>query len=312
MSFLHRSSIHCRRLVGKLFSTQAANAAVSLKASTFTGQPSFYETLYLLDDILIRTAPLRPPPDMSFTSASASSKKSVAPQLLPPTYIWRSRERMADALQFPLTALQFRRIRERLNQLADLAPLIPELADFLRIFAASSSSSTGDKDGDGMPVEERRLGRIDALGRVVAIGRRKSSSAKVTLKDGGNGAFTVNGRPLVTYFPRTRDRVQCGRPFEVTNTYGRFDATCVTSGGGHTGIDLASMSRPRRIHMPRRCQGNRHGRPIAHACPPPSRPSTPRSTPRRAEEVWPREGEEKVHLVRPRVASSLYLYRVKR
>lgn len=170
---------------------------------------------------------------------------------------------MAGALHFSPTALQFRRIRERLNQLADLAPLIPELADFLRIFAASSPSDTGDREGDGVPVEERRLGRIDALGRAVAIGRRKSSSAKVVLRDGGSGAFTVNGRPLVVYFPRTRDRVQCGRPFEVTGTHGRFDAACATGGGGHTGTAIEAVeltvSRPGRIHMSRRRQGNCHG-----------------------------------------------------
>ena len=65
-------------------------------------------------------------------------------------------------------------------------------------------------------------------------GRRKTSTARVYLKP-GNGAITVNGRPLDEFFGRTTARMIVRQPFEVTEMNDKVDASVTVSGGGTTG-----------------------------------------------------------------------------
>ena len=213
-----------------------------LKASAFTGSPSYYETLYFLDDILIRTSPLR----LQATDSTNTSQHIK--------YTWKSRQRLADALQFPLTALQFRRIRQRLGEISEVAHKVSEVRDFLRPFVAVESVSRVEENGEGGIVDEgiKRLAHVDGKGRVVAEGKRKEAKARVrvsqvvTAKTGSasnavpvathHQAIMVNHKPLSVYFPRMRDRVEVCKPFEITNTFGRYRLDCAVEGGGHTGM----------------------------------------------------------------------------
>ncbi len=67
-----------------------------------------------------------------------------------------------------------------------------------------------------------------------AIGRRKSSSARVRLIP-GSGKITVNGKPLLDYFKRETLKMMIEQPFELTNTLGKFDVIANITGGGLSG-----------------------------------------------------------------------------
>ena len=68
----------------------------------------------------------------------------------------------------------------------------------------------------------------------LAIGRRKTSVARVTLKPGA-GKFTVNKRTLETYFPVDTLRSEVLSPFAATETSGKYDVVANVKGGGLTG-----------------------------------------------------------------------------
>ena len=67
-----------------------------------------------------------------------------------------------------------------------------------------------------------------------AVGRRKTSTARVYLQAGG-GNVEINGRPAEEYFPVNWRRRVLDQPFVVTDTIGQFDVQINTSGGGLTG-----------------------------------------------------------------------------
>ena len=67
-----------------------------------------------------------------------------------------------------------------------------------------------------------------------AIGRRKTSTARVYLRP-GDGSVTVNERDAEEYFPVAWRRRELDMPFEVTDTIGQFNVLVNVSGGGLTG-----------------------------------------------------------------------------
>jgi len=67
-----------------------------------------------------------------------------------------------------------------------------------------------------------------------AVGRRKTSIARVYLKP-GSGKWEVNGRTLGDYFPRSSLVQLIQQPFTVTDTLGAFDVKANVTGGGVTG-----------------------------------------------------------------------------
>ena len=69
---------------------------------------------------------------------------------------------------------------------------------------------------------------------VNALGRRKAAVARVSVK-AGSGEITINGRPLVEYFPDETHQYIVNQPFEVTGTAGQFDVKANLDGGGVKG-----------------------------------------------------------------------------
>jgi small subunit ribosomal protein S9 len=65
-------------------------------------------------------------------------------------------------------------------------------------------------------------------------GRRKTSTARVFLKNGG-GSITVNNRPLDEYFGREVARMIVRQPLQLTETEDKFDINVTVSGGGSFG-----------------------------------------------------------------------------
>lgn len=65
-------------------------------------------------------------------------------------------------------------------------------------------------------------------------GRRKSSVARVFLKP-GKGEFTVNGKPVDTYFSRETGRMVVRQPIVLTENLSKFDIKVSVLGGGESG-----------------------------------------------------------------------------
>ncbi len=70
--------------------------------------------------------------------------------------------------------------------------------------------------------------------RTITVGRRKTSVARAVLIP-GTGTLTVNKRPLETYFPLETLRQEVMKPFDITQTTGKYDAYISVEGGGTTG-----------------------------------------------------------------------------
>jgi small subunit ribosomal protein S9 len=73
-----------------------------------------------------------------------------------------------------------------------------------------------------------------ATERHQAVGRRKTSSARVTLRP-GTGEWVVNGRPLPEYFPRLLHRKRAEEALKVTVYDGQVYVSVRVIGGGVTG-----------------------------------------------------------------------------
>lgn len=67
-----------------------------------------------------------------------------------------------------------------------------------------------------------------------AVGRRKTSVARVFLKP-GTGQITVNHRTLDEYFARATSRMVVRQPIVLINGDSQFDIYCNVRGGGLSG-----------------------------------------------------------------------------
>jgi small subunit ribosomal protein S9 len=67
-----------------------------------------------------------------------------------------------------------------------------------------------------------------------AVGRRKTSSARVRLYP-GSGTIVVNERAMEVYFPRATDVILVTRPLQMTETGESFNVSIQVQGGGLTG-----------------------------------------------------------------------------
>jgi small subunit ribosomal protein S9 len=65
----------------------------------------------------------------------------------------------------------------------------------------------------------------------VATGKRKTSIARVFLRDGA-GAIVVNGKPYEEYFAGMKTVQNVRSPMDVTNNVGKFDVMITVRGGG--------------------------------------------------------------------------------
>lgn len=78
------------------------------------------------------------------------------------------------------------------------------------------------------------VGKVDRFGVAMGTGRRKSSIARVRIKE-GSGKFTVNGKSLEEYFCIERDRAFIMAPLKLLGKEGSVDVVVRVNGGGTTG-----------------------------------------------------------------------------
>ncbi len=67
-----------------------------------------------------------------------------------------------------------------------------------------------------------------------ATGRRKTSSARVYLKQ-GKGKVTINGKTSDDYLTRLQSRMVIMQPIELLGQAGKFDLKVTVAGGGESG-----------------------------------------------------------------------------
>ena len=67
-----------------------------------------------------------------------------------------------------------------------------------------------------------------------AIGRRKSSIARVNISS-GKGVFIVNNRPIDNYFGRDTLKMVMGQPLELLQLTGKYNISAKVNGGGLSG-----------------------------------------------------------------------------
>src|SRR3954470_18008586 len=75
---------------------------------------------------------------------------------------------------------------------------------------------------------------ITPMNKFHAIGRRKTSVARIYIKP-GTGKWEVNGRTLGDYFPRPTLVSAIQQPFTATDMLGRYDVKANCEGGGQNG-----------------------------------------------------------------------------
>jgi small subunit ribosomal protein S9 len=67
-----------------------------------------------------------------------------------------------------------------------------------------------------------------------ATGRRKTATARVTIKE-GTGQIVINGRSFEEYLPQASHQNQVLLPLQSTGSVQKFDITVLVNGGGITG-----------------------------------------------------------------------------
>ena len=108
--------------------------------------------------------------------------------------------------------------------------LVEQLGDIEKKATSSSNDIEGEKTSSGIGVEPK----IDKFGRSYATGRRKSSVARVWLKE-GSGKIVINGKEFEQYFSRPVLRMIITQPLEIIERSGKFDILTTVSGGGLSG-----------------------------------------------------------------------------
>ncbi|PKN23186.1 MAG: 30S ribosomal protein S9 [Deltaproteobacteria bacterium HGW-Deltaproteobacteria-21] len=66
------------------------------------------------------------------------------------------------------------------------------------------------------------------------VGKRKTAVARVWLLP-GNGAITINRKPMDQYITREMDKILIRQPLVLTDTLGKYDIHVNVRGGGLTG-----------------------------------------------------------------------------
>lgn len=72
------------------------------------------------------------------------------------------------------------------------------------------------------------------MAQINAIGRRKTSTARVYLKP-GKGEIVINNRPMAEFFPLLSHQNIVTQPLRVSETEGKFDVLVNVKGGGFSG-----------------------------------------------------------------------------
>ena len=96
--------------------------------------------------------------------------------------------------------------------------------------AAEAAAAAAEEDTDDQPIAAVTID-LGAQARYRATGKRKTAVARVTLRP-GTGAYTINGRPLDVFFPRSTLQRTIRQPLETVGYSERMDVVARMHGGG--------------------------------------------------------------------------------
>jgi small subunit ribosomal protein S9 len=91
-------------------------------------------------------------------------------------------------------------------------------------------SSEDDDSAFSQPIADASIDLASGA-RYRATGKRKTAVARVILKP-GTGVYTINGRPLENFFPRTTLQRNIRQPLETVGYEERMDVVATMHGGG--------------------------------------------------------------------------------
>ena len=211
----------------------------------FSGRSPLLDTVYTLERI--HNAAVRRLHELHVTPLPKAAKHALPSA---PVY-WASAQDMSQTIGSIVKTGQYRRI---VKILADIHKL-------RSIAAASGCKEIWEKlNAACMQFEkprfnsqagaaERKAKAVDEYGRCYALGRRKTSSARVwairiqpevqdEAEAKGEHVYSqimVNGLPAATYFQNTADRERVFRPLQLTGLLTAYNVFALTRGGGSTG-----------------------------------------------------------------------------
>ncbi|MBA2262104.1 MAG: 30S ribosomal protein S9 [Solirubrobacterales bacterium] len=96
--------------------------------------------------------------------------------------------------------------------------------------AEEAAAAAAEEDRDDQPIAAVTID-LGAQARYRATGKRKTAVARVTLRP-GTGAYSINGRPLDAFFPRTTLQRTIRQPLETVGYADRMDVVARMHGGG--------------------------------------------------------------------------------
>ena len=99
--------------------------------------------------------------------------------------------------------------------------------------SASAAAAAAAVAAEAVTARPTKVRVVDEFGRAYGTGRRKSSVARVWIKE-GSGQFMVNDKNFSDYFQPIQREHALGA-FLATKTAGLFDTFCTVKGGGISG-----------------------------------------------------------------------------
>ncbi|KAI9768441.1 MAG: 37S ribosomal protein S9, mitochondrial [Geoglossum simile] len=182
---------------------------VPASPSYFTGKPDFTDNLISLQDLL--------------------RKYQTLPVVQPgqaPRVAWKTLAQYRLLVGEPVKAAKYHKIILLLQRLNRIHP---------SLLSEDVKSAVAPYRRDVNPHENVANQRsIDHFGRVVGVGRRKSSTARVWLVE-GDGEVSVNGKSLTSAFSRIHDRESAIWALKATERIDKYNVWALVEGGGTTG-----------------------------------------------------------------------------
>ncbi|WVQ90542.1 hypothetical protein IAS59_004322 [Cryptococcus gattii] len=199
----------------------------------FTGRPQFHEALASLSSTVKHTTTV-------LREAHIYPLPTDLPHVTPPRAAWVSPEELSSIFQVKLKTSTLRQVMDLLSELHNLR---------------HKYERTDMAEGKNHAKEKKEKRKVDEYGRAYAMGRKKTSSARVWMIPNPSARpflqsaessstdvptlpaseILINHQPISTYFPRLVDRETILRPLRLTGLLGAYNIFAFACGGGVSG-----------------------------------------------------------------------------
>ncbi|KAF6845383.1 ribosomal protein S9/S16 [Colletotrichum musicola] len=200
---------------------------VPVSPSYFSREPSFNDDLVKLSNLLQKYQHL----------------PTLAPDQVP-TQLWKTLKDYRQVHGEPVKAKPYSQIITLVRRLHQIHPgVMPdEVKEGLKPFERMIDSRQNVK----------KTIPLDKFGRALAVGRRKTSTARAWVVE-GTGEMLVNGKPLHEVFGRIHDRESAIWALRSTQRADKYNVWALVDGGGVTGQAEAltlAIAKAMLIHEP--------------------------------------------------------------